>query len=103
MKSLRKKISRSGHYKIPDIKAIRTITRFLGKLHVPKCYYVYEELTPQFNDIGQHIGDSLVRKEAYGYGLKEAKDFVEAWFDYESPAKDEPMPTQPPWMPYPRN
>lgn len=101
---MRTKIKRSNNMKIPDIKAVRSLTRLLGKLHIPSCYHRYDELTPQYNDIGQHIGDKLITKEAYGYGLKESKDFVEAWFEYEHPVKEaDAQPTSAPWMPYPRN
>lgn len=98
------KQKRPHNHKIPDIKVLRSLTRLLGKLHIPSCYHAYDELTPQYDDNGQRLPDKLIRKESYGFGLKESKDFVEVWFDYEYPVKEaDAQPTSAPWMPYPRN
>jgi hypothetical protein len=34
----------------------------------------YDELTPQYDDNGQRLPDKLIRKESYGFGLKESKN-----------------------------
>lgn len=98
------KQKRANHHKIPDIKAVRSLTRLLGKLHIPSCYYTYPELVPVFDKDGFQTGTMHIDKESYGFGLKEAKDFVEAWFDYEVPQQEpkQHAGVAAPYMPYPR-
>jgi ribosomal protein L7/L12 len=55
--------------KIPDIKMMRIITTFLGRLGLKTC----RRLT---HDMGAH------QAWYYGWGLKESKDYVERKYEY---------------------
>jgi hypothetical protein len=86
--------------KIPDIKALRSLTRLLGKLEVPSLHHTYVDESYRQYCIDRAIPmeqDKLYVK-TYGYGLAESKAFVERWFDYQTP--EQQVPTH---MPYPRN
>jgi hypothetical protein len=95
------KTSRTRANLIRDIKALRSFTRLLGKLHLPSCFFRYEETAYNFNDAHNVTGAYQVSKESYGFGLKESKDFVEKWFEYEE-ASPSAVPDVAPCMPYPR-
>ena len=98
------KLNRSLSNKIPDIKALRSLTRLLGKLHVPSCYYTYEDTAYEYSEeTGKLINTYQVKKEAYGFGLKESKDFVEGWFEYDQQLTRPNDDDDAPWMPYPRD
>ncbi len=68
---------RDLNLKIPDIKHVRNLTRFLGKLGINACRvqnlpappppYKYSDKYPEF---------------LYGWGLKETKDYVESKYHY---------------------
>ena len=98
--------ARASNLKIPDIKALRGLSRLLGKLHIPCCYHRFTEVTYDYDDNNVLIGTHDIVKEGYGFGLKESKDFVERWFDYSQPPIPEGFPApavSAPWMPYPRD
>ena len=100
MKSLPKK-NRHTSYKIPDIKAIRSLTRLLGKLEIPGMHWKYEDLG--YADYCRHAGLPIDEEKKYvrryGYGLAEAKAFVERWFNYTQ----ELSPTETAYVFPPRN
>ncbi len=67
---------RDHNLKIPDIKAVRSITRLLGKLGINACRwrqpppphpYTYSDKYPEFT---------------YGWGLAETKSYVEMKYHY---------------------
>lgn len=99
MKSLPKK-NRHTSYKIPDIKVIRALSKLLGKLQIKPCYNIIDN-----TDYIKHLESSGVPHDMerfqyfYGYGLAEAKAFVEQWFNYTK----ELSPTEVPWSMFPRN
>lgn len=104
MTSSTNKKQRDINTKIPDIKAVRVLSRLLGKLHLPSCYSKYRSVEPEYDEYGKFLGTVEKDVEAYGFGLAEAKAFVERWFEYvKSPAPPPPIKQVPPWMPYPRD
>jgi len=66
---------------IPDIKAVRSITRFLGKLGITECYYDYKTNNPFIPS---------EEKRNYGWGLAETKRYVEEKYHY-TPIKNSPL------------
>lgn len=76
------------HQKIPDIKVVRALTRFLGKLHIPSCYHPYREEAYHYDDNNNLIGKTWIDKESYGWGLKESKDYVEGKYEYFHPTPE---------------
>ena len=67
---------RSIDLKIKDIKAIRSLTRVLGKLiKIRSCYRNYTD--EHQRQAGYH---RVV--ETFGWGLKESKEYVESKYDY---------------------
>jgi hypothetical protein len=95
------KRNRHVSYKIPDIKALRSLTRLLGKLNIRPCYFVYEDLgyVDYCNNRNFIIDNDRRFKTSYGYGLAESKVFVEQWINYTQ----ELSPTEVPWTMFPRN
>lgn len=87
MLELLMKKRRLSSYKIPDIKALRGLIKILGMFHVT-CYYVARETKYHYDSFNQLTGTSLIDKEYYGIGLKEAKDYVESKFDYYVPTDE---------------
>ena len=81
---------RRSDTKIPDIKAVRTLTSLLGKFGVSHCYRTYKDLS--YEDFCRHHSvvpdeDKLWKKQ-YGFGLKEAKDYVESKYIYYAPHEE---------------
>lgn len=77
MRSLLVKTSRrASNLKIPDIKHVRIITRFLGQLGISTCIQRNGWFNPTY-PISQNN-----RQFSIGLGLKEAKDYVEDKYDY---------------------
>lgn len=99
MKSSHKK-NRHVSYKIPDIKAIRSLTKLLGKLQVPGLYHKYEDQSYlAYCYISSHdIDENLRYIHHVGYGLAESKAFIEQWFNYTK----ELSPTEVPCPPWPQ-
>lgn len=97
------KKQRDINAKIPDIKAVRVLSRLLGKLHLPSCYSKYRSVEPEYDEYGKFLGTVEKDVDAYGFGLAEAKVFVERWFEYKVPSSSNSPKQVPPWMPYPRD
>ena len=57
--------------KIRDIKNVRQLTYLLGKFNIPGCYREFDWPNE--------------RKRFNGWGLKEAKNYVESKFEYQEP------------------
>ena len=93
--------NRNLSYKIPDIKAVRALTRLLGKLEVPSLYYTYEDMgyVMYCTKTNSPIDENKRYMKAYGYGLLESKLFVEKLFNYTT----RQLPAEVPCMPYPRD
>ena len=80
---MKSSLRKSTEQKIPDIKALRMLTIFLGKLHIPSCFRVLQVTDYEYDNItGVLIRSCVVDKEAYGWGLKECKDYVESKYEY---------------------
>lgn len=71
------------HFKILDIKAIRSLARLLGKLEI-YFYSREQELIPQYVD-GVYVGDAWEPRVACGIDLKESKEYVERKYKYAPP------------------
>lgn len=97
------KRNRHVSYKIPDIKALRSLTKLLGKLEIKPLYQVqdntgYIQFCNQRNLPTDHMKQYEV---SHGYGLAESKAFVEQWFNYTKELSPTEVPCQP-W-PWPKN
>ena len=73
---------RPSNLKIPDIKMVRGLTRFLGKLGIEKCFSKFNETEYIYDSFNQLIGTRQVVQYFYGLGLKESKDYVESKYHY---------------------
>lgn len=73
---------RPSNLKIPDIKALRSITRLLGTLGIGSCVQCWPEFTPTFNSVGNITGSTWTMNKRPGWGLKETKDYVEGKYEY---------------------
>lgn len=67
---------RDVNLKIPDIKAIRGLTRLLGLLGISMCRMHYPPPPAPWTYNKSHP------EWSYGFGLKESKDLVERTFHY---------------------
>lgn len=73
--------SRDRNLKIPDIKAVRSLTRLLGKIGIKDLY----RDNPTYWE-GIRLGyppHPMYPPKVYGLGLKEAKDYIEAKYNYK--------------------
>lgn len=82
---------RDINQKIFDIKALRAITRLLGKLHISPCYTKHTDTEYIYDKAGNLIHTFPIVKEFYGIGLAEAKAYVEKKYIYNIP---NPTPLQ---------
>ena len=76
---------RDRNLKIPDIKAIRSVTRLLGKFGIRGLY----QDNPTYWE-GIRLGyppNPNYPPKVYGIGLREAKDYIEAKYHYTAPPK----------------
>lgn len=67
---------RDSNLKIPDIKAFRAVTRFLGLLGISECRTFHPPPPHPWQNSPKHISWT------YGLGLAEAKSLVERMWDY---------------------
>ena len=78
-------IQRPHRSKIPDIKAVRALTRLLGKFRIKRCFRVYPSLVHIYDEFGQFQGTTEGYGVQIGWGLKESKDYVESKYMYLDP------------------
>lgn len=67
---------RDLNLKIPDIKRIRVLIRFLGILGLDSCRVRNPSPPPPY------IYSDAYKEWSYGWGLKETKDYVESKYSY---------------------
>ena len=68
--------------KIPDIKAYRSLTRFLGQLRIPSCFYI-DTRNVWVHEPNGHSKVVLVTDQFNGASLSECKKIVERTFQYQ--------------------
>lgn len=84
MKSSPTKI-RDLDLKILDIKALRALTRLLGKFRLPSLYHVSKDIG--YENFCKSMGFTPVESKlwikSYGLGLQDSKLWVERMYHYE--------------------
>lgn len=94
------KQNRHVSYKISDIKALRSLTKLLGKLEIPSLYHKYLDIgyLAYCAKVNCEVLEDLRYIHYFGYGLAESKAFVEQWFNYTKELSPTEVPCQPwPW------